>query len=143
MRGPVDALREDRTGRKPDRPRAADASHGRQDLRRSPTRAPSSSTANDDGAYCSATFSSWERPRCHSFISSLAPRDLRLLIAIYIVRFVTDTLKGPQFFPPGVHPAFVRVIRLAVQIGTTLGTQPAAFLSAQGLEWQVEHHIVP
>jgi hypothetical protein len=123
MRGPVDALREDRTGRKPDTPRAADASHGTQDSRRSPTRVLTSSTANDDVGYCSWTFASWERPRCHSFISKPAPRDLRLLIAVYIVRFTTDTLKRPQFFPPRIDRSLVGVIGLAVQVRTALDTQ--------------------
>jgi hypothetical protein len=35
----------------------------------SPTRARTSSIANDDVAYCSGTFSFWEQPRCHSFVS--------------------------------------------------------------------------
>jgi hypothetical protein len=71
MRGPVDALHEDRTGRKPGTPHAADASHDTLDSRMSPTPVLRSSTVNDDVEYCSETFASWERPRCHSFISNL------------------------------------------------------------------------
>src|SRR5215203_4566429 len=102
-----------------------------------------SSIANDDVGYCFGTLSSWERPRCHSFVSGVLLRDLRLLFAVYIVRFTTDTLKCPQFFPPRIGRCLVRMIRLAVQVDTALDTETETLLATQWLERQVEHDVVP
>src|SRR5918995_6664994 len=65
-----------------------------------------------------------------------------MLLASHIVRFCIPTLKAAQWLPSRVDPAFVSVLRIAVQVGATLRTQPTTVLPTQRLERQIDHYVV-
>jgi hypothetical protein len=65
-----------------------------------------------------------------------------MLLTSYIVRFGIPSLKCPKFLPSSVYRPLMGVFGIAVEVGATLYTEPTTVLAAQGLEGQIEHHVV-